>query len=161
MVIVEATLASSSLGTDNEMAVLTPLSRFTAVLLGLYLALKIGDLVWRGSWTGLLDGTVQSNAFLVEMGLGVVVPFLMLLNGNVRRSRRYLFIAALLTVSGVVLNRINVFIIAFTPPLTADHYSPALGEILITCGFVATLMFCYRLAVTYLPVLAEKKEKTS
>nr|WP_320116560.1 Ni/Fe-hydrogenase cytochrome b subunit [uncultured Desulfuromonas sp.] len=161
MVIVEATLASSSLGTDDEMAVLTPLSRFTAVLLGLYLALKISDLVWRGSWTGLFDGTVQSNAFLVEMGLGVVVPFLMLLNGNVRRSRRYLFIAALLIVGGVVLNRINVFIIAFTPPLTADHYSPALGEILITCGFVATLMFCYRLAVTYLPVLAEKKEKTS
>ncbi|MBN2645624.1 MAG: Ni/Fe-hydrogenase cytochrome b subunit [Desulfuromonadaceae bacterium] len=160
MVIVEATLASSSLGTDDEMEVLTPLSRFTIVLLGLYLALKVGDLLWRGSWTSLLDGTTQSNAFLAEMGLGVVLPFLMLLRAKVRRSRRTLFIAALLIVGGVVLNRINVFIVAFTPPLSTTPYSPALGEILITCGFVAALMFCYRLAVTWLPVLAEKKEKT-
>ena len=161
MVIVEATLVSSSLDSDNEMPVLAPLSRITIGLLGFYLLLKIGDLLWRGSWVYLFDGTFQTNAFIVELGLGVIVPLLILLSPQRRQSRRYLFIAAALIVAGVVLNRINVFIIGYTPPITQDHYTPAVGELLITFGLIATLMFVYRVLVTYLPVLSHSsKEET-
>ncbi|OQY23891.1 MAG: Ni/Fe-hydrogenase cytochrome b subunit [Desulfobacteraceae bacterium 4572_35.2] len=159
MVMVEATLVSSSIGSDDEMSVLTPLSRITITLLGFYLLLKIGDLLWRGSWVYLFDGTFQTNAFIVELGLGVIVPLLMLLSPQRRQSRRYLFIAAALIVGGVVLNRINVFIIGYTPPITQDHYTPALGELLITFGLIATLMFVYRVLVTYLPVLSQSRSK--
>ncbi len=159
MVIVEATLVSSSLDTDNEMPILAPLSRITISLLGFYLVLKVGDLLWRGSWVYLFDGTFQTNSFLVELGLGVIVPLLMLLSPQRRQSRRYLFIAAALIVGGVVLNRINVFIIGYTPPITQDHYTPALGELLITFGLIATLMFVYRVLVTYLPVLSQSREE--
>jgi Ni/Fe-hydrogenase subunit HybB-like protein len=159
MVVVETTLATASLKLDGEMRVLTPLTRVTIVLLGLYMLLKIGDMVNRGTWVHLLEGNARSNAFIAEMLLGVVVPWLMLLSGKVRRNRRALFTACALIVGGVVLNRINVFVVGYRPPVSESSYFPAVGEFLITAGLIATLMFIYRFLVTHLPVLSALPEE--
>jgi len=55
------------------------------------------------------------------------------------------------------LNRINVFIVSFSPPFEQVPYYPTLAEILVTSGCIAAIMFLYRLFVTYLPVLSAKK----
>ena len=161
MVVFETTLATSALKLDGEMKVLTPLTRFTIYLLGLYMALKIGDMVVRGTYVYLLDGTARTNAFLVEMVLGVVVPWLMLLSDKVRRSRRALFIASALIVGGVLLNRVNVFVVSYRPPVSEASYVPAIGEILITAGLIAALMLIYRFLVTHLPVLSAPAREVS
>ena len=157
MVVVETTIATSSLHRDGEMEVLTPLSRITIGLLGLYMVLKVGDLLVRGAYSTLLDGSAQSMSLLVEMGLGVIVPWCMLLSGAVRRSRRGLFTASLMIVLGVVLNRVNAFIVAFEPPHAAQPYFPAAGELLVSAGAVAAIFFLYRVFVTYLPVISAPK----
>ena len=146
---------------DPEMHILSPLTRFTVFLLGLYLALKIGDMGVRGTYVYLLDGTAQTNAFLIEMTLGVLVPWLMLLSPKVRQSRRWLFIACTLIVGGVLLNRVNVFVVGYRPPISDANYAPALPEILITVGLIAGLMFLYRFLVTYLPVLNRPEQEVS
>ncbi|MEH0018724.1 MAG: Ni/Fe-hydrogenase cytochrome b subunit [Desulfobacter sp.] len=161
MVVVETTLAASSFKLDNEMDLLTPLTRITLFLLGFYMVVKLGDMVARGTWVYLLDGTGQTNAFIVELLFGIMVPWIMLLSRRVRQSPRGLFTAAALIVGGVVLNRINVFIVGFRPPLSQDSYFPAPGEILVTLGLIAALMFIYRCAVTWLPVLQASKEVSS
>ena len=154
MVIVETTVATTSLRLDGEMDVLAPLSRYTIVLLGLYLALKVIDLSARGAWGLAFDGSVQANSFLVELGLGVILPWVLLLFPSVRRNRRGLFLAGLLIVLGVLLNRFNVFVTAFTPQTGTAPYYPAMGEIIITVGAAATIMFLYRLFVTRLDVIS-------
>lgn len=159
MVIVEAGIATCSLKLDSEMDILAPLSRFTLVFLGFYLALKIGDMAVRGTYVHLLDLSAQSNAFIVEMGLGVILPWILLWFRPVRYSRQGLFTAACLIVGGVLLNRFNVFITAFSPRYGTVPYFPSVGEILITLGCIAAIMFLYRLFVTYLPVLGAKKEE--
>ncbi len=161
MVVVETTLATSSFKLDSEMEMLTPLSRMTVVLLALYLVLKVGDLVGRGAYVSLLDGSGQSLSFLVEVGVGVVVPLAMLTFGAVRRSRRGLFIASLLVVLGVLLNRINAFVVAFEPPFADAPYYPAIGEILVSVGAASTLFFLYRVFVTHFPVLAARRLEVS
>ncbi len=161
MVVFETTLATSSFKLDSEMKILTPLTRITIVLLGLYMLLKLGDMAVRGTYVYLLDGTYQTNSFLVEMLIGVMVPWFMLLFKAVRESRRAVFTAASLIIGGVVINRINVFIVGYKPPLSDSGYFPALGEILVTFGLIAALMFLYRFVVTYLPVLQESKEVSS
>ena len=161
MVVFETTLATASLKRDGEMRILGPLTRLTIYLLGLYMALKIGDMVVRGTYVYLLDGTAQTNAFLVEMLLGVIVPWLMLLSERVRRSRRALFAACAMIVGGVLLNRVNVFVVSYKPPVSESHYFPAVGEILVTVGLVATLMFIYRFLVTHLPVLSAPAREVS
>uniref|UniRef100_A0A7C4RT54 Ni/Fe-hydrogenase cytochrome b subunit n=1 Tax=Desulfatirhabdium butyrativorans TaxID=340467 RepID=A0A7C4RT54_9BACT len=157
MVIFETTLVTSSLRLDSEMKVLSRLSRWTVLLLGIYLVLKIGDMIVRGTYVHLFEGTVVSNAFLVEVGLGGVLPWLLLWFPRVRSSRRGLFTVSVLIVGGVLLNRINVFLVGFSSPVTHTPYFPAIGEILITIGLIATLMFIYRIVVTIFPVISAAK----
>jgi len=161
MVVFEATLATTSLKLDSEMKVLTPLTRITIFLLGVYLALKVGDMAVRGTWVYLLDGTAQTNSFLVELVFGVIVPWLMLLSSRVRHSRPWLFTASTLIVAGVVINRLNVFVVGYRPPVSEANYFPAIGEFLVTAGLIATLMFIYRFLVTWLPVLNESGKEVS
>jgi len=161
MVVFETTLATASLKLDPEMKILSPLTRITIFLLGTYLALKIGDMVIRGTYVYLLDGTAQTNAFLVEMICGIIIPWIMLLSPAVRRSRRRLFIACALIVGGVLLNRINVFVVGYRPPVSENYYFPSISEMLITVGFISGLMFLYRFIVTYLPVLNRPGQEVS
>ncbi len=161
MVVFETTLATTSLKLDPEMPVLSHLTRITVFLLGTYLALKAGDMAIRKTYVYLLDGTAQTNSFLVEMILGVIVPWIMLLSPVVRRSRRRLFVACTLIVGGVLLNRINVFVVGYRPPISENNYFPSIPEVLITAGFIAGLMFFYRFFVTYLPVLNKSGREVS
>ncbi|MFH1154694.1 MAG: Ni/Fe-hydrogenase cytochrome b subunit [Pseudomonadota bacterium] len=161
MVVFETTLATASMKLDGEMRVLTPLTRITIFLLGLYMTLKIGDMVVRGTYVYLLDGTARTNSFIAEMLLGVIVPWLMLLSGKVRRSRGALFTACAMIVGGVVLNRVNVFVVGYQPPVSEATYFPAVGEFFITAGLIATLMFIYRFLVTHLPVLSAPSQEVS
>ena len=161
MVVFETTLATTSLKLDPEMQILSPLTRITIFLLGTYLALKIGDMVIRETYVYLLDGTAQTNSFLVEMIFGVIVPWVMLLSPAVRRSRSLLFSACTLIVGGVLLNRINVFVVGYRPPVSENYYFPSVTEILITVGFIAGLMFLYRFFITYLPVLNRPGQEVS
>ncbi len=159
IVIFESIIVASSFNRRPEMEVLTPLARFMPVLMGIYLAVKIGDMMVRGTYVYLLDGTIQTNAFLVEMLFGVMLPFFLLLFKKVRQSPGWLFFASTIFVLGIFLNRINVFLVSYTPPYIIKSYFPSLGELFITAGLIATLMFMYRVFVSIFPILgAQPKE---
>lgn len=161
MIILENGLASASFELQDESGVLAGLSRFTIFLLGAYMVVKLGDLFARGAHVHLWEGTTQSNAFLVEMALGVVIPWCLLLSWRIRGSRRGLFIVSALIVGGVALNRVNVFLVSFQPPYAETSYFPSIGEMVITAGFIAALMLVYRILVTYLPILSPKSREVA
>jgi len=153
MVIFEGIFAAWSLKLKPEMHILSKLAKFIPVLLGLYLGFKIGDMVVRGTYAYLGDGSVQSTMWIIEVFFGVILPFAALLSARVRNSPRLLFLACLMIVLGVALNRINVFLVAFQPLYPVKSYFPAIGEIAVTIGLVSLLMFIYRVIVTYFPVI--------
>jgi Ni/Fe-hydrogenase subunit HybB-like protein len=62
-------------------------------------------------------------------------------------------------VLGVLINRINVFTVAYRAPVTHTTYFPSVSEIAITVGLIATLMFLYRIVVTWLPVIGAPKRE--
>jgi Ni/Fe-hydrogenase subunit HybB-like protein len=154
MVVVESLYASWSLGLEPERRVLSGLARIIPVLLGLYLAFKLADLVIREAYAEAFDGSVQAGMFLVEMLVGLIIPFAMLLSERVRRTPGLLLIAALSIVLGVALNRVNVFLVAYQPPYAVRSYFPSPGEFAVTIGLVALLILCYRVIVTCLPVIS-------
>ena len=161
MVVFETTIATGSMKLHDEIKVLGPLTRITIFLLGLYMVLKIGDMIARGSYVYLFDGSIQSRAFLVEMVFGVALPWVMLLSPGVRRSARWLFVTCALIVVGVALNRVNVFLVSYQPPFAEQSYFPSIGEIAVTAGLIASIIFFYRLAVTYLPVLSTRRKEVT
>jgi Ni/Fe-hydrogenase subunit HybB-like protein len=154
MVIFESMWASRAFGRKPEMEILTPLAGLIPFFVGAYMVAKISDLVIRDAHVYLFDGSFQSMMFILEFGFGVVLPFFLLLSERVRRSPTGLFIsAALYVILGVLLNRINVFVVAYKPPYAEGPYVPSIGEVAITVAMISALILCYRVIVSILPVL--------
>jgi len=154
MVIFESMWAHKALGLRDDMKLLGSLAKVIPFTIGTYLALKLGDLFYRGAYVHLFEVNKQSVMYLIELIFGVVTPFLMFLSPKVRRTPALLFTAAALYVLfGVMLNRINAFVVSYRPPYTDYSYIPAFTEILITVGFISLLMLIYRIVVTVFPVI--------
>ena len=154
MVIVESLLAARSFGLKPEMRVLARLGRMVPPLLGVYLAFKLGDMFVRETFVYLKVLNTASVLFMVEILFGVVVPLRMFLSPAVRKSPSLLLTAAALVVGGVLLNRINNFVTAYTPPYSSGSYFPSIGEISVTVGLASLLVLLYRAAVIIFPVIS-------
>jgi len=155
MVIMESITASKSFGLKPEMDVLTSLSRFVGPILGIYLAAKMGDMFIRESFVYLTELNLASIMFTIEIVVGVVIPLRMFLSSSVRQSTSGLYIASMLVILGVVLNRFNNFVIAYNPPYTETSYFPSIGEIFVTLGFVAIEILLYRAFVMIFPIISQ------
>ena len=154
MVIFESLSASRSLGLKPEMHILSRLGSMIAPLLGIYLAFKIGDMFIRETFVYLVEFNTASVMFTIELLFGVIIPLRMFLSPKVLKTPALLFTASALVVLGVLLNRINNFIVAYTPPYATESYFPSFGEISVTLGFVAMLVLAYRFIVLNFPVIS-------
>lgn len=154
MVIFESLIAARSFRLKPEMPLLGRLGRMVAPLLGIYLAFKLGDLFIRETFVYLKTVSVVSVLYVVEMLFGIVIPLRMFMTPAVQKSPVLLFTAATLVVGGVLLNRVNTFIVAYTPPYATHPYFPSIGEISVTVGFISILVLLYRAAVIIFPVIS-------
>jgi len=161
MVIFESILASRSFKLRPERELLSSIAVYTPVLLAVYLAVKIADLTLRDAVGYVFEGSLQSVMFLIEIGLGVVAPMVLLLSTRARNSLAGLLTASTLVIFGVVLNRINVFLIAYRPLYPEKSYFPSPFEIVVTLGLIATLVLVYRALVMIFPVIAAPPEEAS
>jgi Ni/Fe-hydrogenase subunit HybB-like protein len=154
MVIFESLLAARSFGLKPEMQILGRLGRMVAPLLGIYLAFKLGDLFVRETFVHLRTVTTASVMYVIEILFGIVVPLRMFMSPAVLKSPPLLFTAATLVVGGVLLNRVDNFIVAYTPPYAFGSYFPSVGEFSVTIGFISILVLLYRAAVIIFPVIS-------
>jgi Ni/Fe-hydrogenase subunit HybB-like protein len=121
---------------------------------GLFLAFQVGDLVSRGAVDAALSGTWFALSFWVEIGLGLLLPLVLLILPEVRQSRGGLATACALIIFGVLLHRMNVTVIG----LRVRHwetYVPSLGEVGITLAITAGAMFVFGVLARILPIHEE------
>ncbi len=161
MVIFESILSSRSFKLKPELPVLASIARYTPVLLGAYLAVKIGDLTIREVWPYLFDGSTRSTLFAIEILLGVVTPIILLSIHKIRHSISGLFVSAGFVIFGVAFNRINVFLVAYEPLYPQKRYFPSILEVLVTVGLISALVLVYRLIVMNFPVIAASPDGNS
>ncbi|MEW6050113.1 MAG: NrfD/PsrC family molybdoenzyme membrane anchor subunit [Candidatus Zixiibacteriota bacterium] len=161
MVIFESILASRSFKLIPETPVLSSIARYTPILLGVYLAIKIGDLTLREAWPLVFEGLTQSIMFLIELLIGVVAPIVLLSMSKVRHSVAGLFSSASMVIFGVLLNRINVFLVAYKPLYPTKTYFPSIFEILVTVGLVCALVLVYRFVVLNFPVITGHEDTSA
>jgi Ni/Fe-hydrogenase subunit HybB-like protein len=159
VVILESLLAAKAFERKPEMHVLTPLAGMVPYLLGVYVAIRIGDMLYRGSYVFLFEGSATSIMFWIEFGLLTLVPLFMFMSPDVRRSPGGLLVASTMYILGVLLNRCTVFFIAYRPPYAERAYVPAIGEFALTIGLVAAIVLAYRVFVTLFPVLSTSENK--
>ena len=155
VVIVVSTLASKALGRGLDSDILSSLAKALPFLLGIYLFAKILELGIAREIGVMFDGSRDSGIFLLENAVGVVIPMVLLSLRSVRGSTGWRFTAALMVAVGLMLNRVDVGIVAWARP-DAASYVPHVLEFGYTIGLWASLALVFYLAALYLPVFGQK-----
>ncbi len=99
-----------------------------------------------------LMGDFWGYWFLLEVVGLVLVPCFMFAYGVHHRSLGIIRTAAILTLLGIVLNRLNISIIAFNW-FMPDHYVPSWQELWITAMIICAEIWALRWCVLRMPVL--------
>ena len=151
---VESWLSLRGFGHHLPSAQLRGIGRATAVMLMVYLVIRMEELIVRGAFQYVFRFDKASLFFLAEYVVGGVVPMLLLFQKKVRRNLLWLSATQLLVVLGVMFNRMNTAVTAFQLGTGAD-YRPHWMEFVISMGMVAIGVFAFSMAVKYLPVFPE------
>lgn len=154
MVILESHLSGRAFGRRLELHLLEPLGRAMVVVLGLYGVLRFLALRRNGTLAELLAPGYEAWMFLLEVGLGVVLPVVLLALPRVRASERGLVAAAFLAILGFVMNRLNVAVTGMERA-AGVQYLPSWMEIAVSVGLVAVGFAVFALAARHLPIFPE------
>jgi len=125
-----------------RMDLLAGLGRAASIVLFLFVALRLGDVAYRGLLPMMFDGTWQSNLFIFEVALAALLPATLLLFKKVRTSPVGLGICSAMTIFGMIGYRFDVCIVAFTRP-DAMPYFPSWIEVFVSMGIVAGAMLIF------------------
>jgi len=164
MVIVESFISARAFGRRLEHDLLEDVGRAIVLVLALYSIIKLQDVVSRGMAHLLFVRSPESFLFQVEMVFGVLLPMIMFSVPTVRRNRGGLFVAALLVVLGLILNRLNVCITGMQGAMGQDYflepgmeaaYFPSVLELAVTGSLVVMGCVGFTLAAKYLEVFPE------
>jgi len=156
VVIVGSTLASRALGRGLAPDILSSLAKVIPYLLGVYLFAKILELLIAGDFQHLFDGDRASALFSVEMSVGIIFPMLMLLSAAIRQNVGWRFLASLMIIAGLMLNRVDVSIISWARPDDALTYTVHPLEWAFTIGLWAGLALVFYLVALYFPVFGDR-----
>jgi len=151
VVIFEATLVSVGFKRPGELPILTKLSRIMYWMLAVYLVVRVGDLLWRGTLGAMFVPSFEAFGFWIEMA-AFAVPLWLLASAESRMRPSRLFVSAVLIMLGGFMLRINGFLIGYQTG-EGYHYFPSVPELLVTIGLVAFEILAYIVFVRTLPVL--------
>jgi c(7)-type cytochrome triheme protein len=156
MTIFESFMSYRAFGKRLEPELLAGIARVIVVVLGVYALIKVEDLAARGSLGLALVLTPESVLFWGEAGLGVLLPMALFASRRIRRSEGGLFFAALLTVMGFIINRLNVAVTGMTAS-SGVSYVPSWMEFAVTASIVGAGLGLFALAVKYLPIFPKEE----
>ena len=157
MVIFESHLSKRAFGHHLRLDIIADLGRVMLVTLVVYLILKIEDFSWHGIWPYLLKNRNETYLFLLEIGVGVLVPIILLSIKKVRLSPQGLYYASVCAIAGFLLNRVNVVVTGMEAS-SGTSYFPSWMELSVTIAIVATGFFVFAMAVRYLPIFTHQEE---
>jgi Ni/Fe-hydrogenase subunit HybB-like protein len=143
MICVESTLAGRAYQHRVPVDVLRGLGQIGGVMMIVYFAFKMYDLISRGNFSLMFQGSLEANLFLVEIVIGIIIPIIMIFS-QVTKSHQGLFIYGLLVSAGVVLNRVDVSLVGMAGQ-AATSYFPTIWEFATSIGFIAIgcLLYCF------------------
>lgn len=151
-VVIQDGLTRLILGRPQENELLPRLSRLPPWLVLAYLALRFGDLAFKGRLGLLLNTDRFAFFFWVEIGLALAGSAL-LLGEEHRRNPGRRFLAAMMLILFGALYRFDTYLIGIVP--RGDwHYFPSVGEIFVSLGLWALAGCVFMVVVKRFPVLA-------
>lgn len=152
MAIFESTLSTKVFGHKLSLDILAGLGRVIPYILGLYLLLKIVDLMVAGELGLAFSWSPYSLLWWAEIIIGVILPILLFSLPTVKQSRKLLFWTAILVIIGLIINRFNVSLLALEPR-PGTSYFPHWMEFAISAGLIADALLIFMAANRVLPIM--------
>jgi Ni/Fe-hydrogenase subunit HybB-like protein len=119
-----------------------------------YVGIKLIGLAVDNNWHYLATG--WGAWFMVELVGFVLLPAILFSMGAREKNLTFIRVAAVWAVLGIVLNRLNVSLIAFNWHLpAADRYVPSIMEVGTTIFIVTLGVVIYRFIALKMPILHE------
>jgi Ni/Fe-hydrogenase subunit HybB-like protein len=128
------------------------LSKICAFTLLVYFFMQVVVFVHGKHWNYL--GSRMGTWYLVEMLGFVVLPMILFFISYRSRNLRLVKISSLVTMLGIIINRLNVTVIAFKWD-APSHYVPSWQEIVVTLTVLSIEIWIFRWLVRRLPVLRD------
>jgi len=129
------------------------LARIAAGTMFVYLFLEGLKILHGHLWTEVAGG--WGAWYLLEVVGFVAVPMVLLLVGTTKGNLAAIRTGAIMGLLGVILNRLNISVIAFRWN-EAAHYVPSWMEIVVTAGVICAEIWVFRWVVERLPVLGHR-----
>lgn len=135
--------------------ILAGLARIAGGVMFVYLFLEALKVLHGEKWQFFTGG--WGSWYAVEILGLVVLPMVLLIAGSRRRDLVMIRTGALMGLLGVVLNRLNISVIAFKwyAPV---HYVPTWMEIVVTLAVISAELWVFRWVIYRMPVLGEKPD---
>lgn len=152
MTIFESTMSARHFsGHHLEAPLIVGLGRILTVMLIIYGVVRMQNLFAHDFLKYAFQPTTEAAMFWLEISLAFLIPIALLLFRRVRENPVRLYLISILVISGFVLNRLNIAITGMEKASGA-HYIPKWTEISVTLAIVAFGIFCFTMAVKYLPI---------
>ncbi len=134
-----------------DLEVLGELGNLLSCACFLFLAVRFGDLLWRGQLHSAFALDKWSLLFLTETAF-ILIPAVALRFRAVRETPRTLLNMATLACLGGMFYRFIPTTIAFAPAREASYF-PSLPEVLMSVGYISLGIVAFAIAVKYFAVL--------
>jgi len=137
--------------------ILIGLSKGCAVAMFVYFFAHVLIFIHGSHWA--LLNTPMGYWYLIEIIGLVAIPCIMFFQGTRYRNVLLIRTAAILTMIGIIINRLNISIIAYKwwIPLS-ERYYPSWMEIVVTLAIIFTEIWVFRWIVTRMPVFRKPPE---
>jgi Ni/Fe-hydrogenase subunit HybB-like protein len=131
---------------EPETGLVAKLAKATMWVLMIYLGVRLVDIVVSGELAMIFSGTWESNLFIFELLISILIPIILFSIPRVRRSAAGQWFGSSMVVFGMVLNRINVGGLTMLG-VTGDSYVPSWMEIVISLGVVSMTALLFLFAI--------------
>jgi len=151
MVIFESSLSARVFHRGLEKKILDEIGRIAVVVLTVYLVMRLMDAYYRDVFSLMFVPRMETYLYWFEIGVGVILPIILLAQARVRRSRNGLFIGAVMIIIGFVSDRLNVALTGLQAS-AGTSYFPSWMETAVTLAIVTFGFIAFSLAAKYLPI---------
>ena len=157
MVSFETILSEKFFGHKADIGILSGLARGVLITGVIYFLAKLWFLIKGPGIPAAFNGSMEANMYLLEMGISVVAPIILLSMKNLRENVKSLFFVNILVIAGVLLNRLNVSIFGVYRDQSANGFSyfPTWMEFVVTLAFISFSIVGFKVCVKYLRVFPE------
>lgn len=138
-------------------AIMLRLAKIAGATMFVYLFLEGFKFLHGRLWLVLTGG--WGAWYLVEVLGFVALPMVLLFRGSITRHMGMVRIGGVMAMIGVILNRLNISVIAFKwyAPV---HYTPSWMEIVVSAAVICVEIWVFRWIVLRMPILSGESEHT-